>query len=109
MQKLLEQYGPDEVEVERYAAFLESGPWAVSREASLRDAKEFTVPAILDRDIDVYRQLCRQKEPTAGLIVPAPRYLVRWNRRLGRFPALAPSSHYSERYGLFNDPVEDHS
>ena len=28
LQELLEEFGSDEVEVDRYAAFVESGPWA---------------------------------------------------------------------------------
>ena len=41
----LEEHGPNIVNVSKYAAFLENGPWANSREESLRDENQFTVTA----------------------------------------------------------------
>ncbi len=106
LQELLEQHASGEVEVQRYAAFLECGPWAVSRESSLRDINEFTVPAVLDVDVERFLELRRCRQPIDGLLVPAPRRLVETDGRLGRFPGVAPGKHYLPRYGLFKEPVE---
>jgi CRISPR-associated endonuclease/helicase Cas3 len=107
LRELLEQYGPREVEVERYAAFLEGGPWACSREASLREGVDFTVPAILDRDVEAYLALARGRQPTDGLFVPVPRRLARTDPRLGSWPPVGPASHYDPQFGLLDAPLEN--
>lgn len=106
LQRLLDVHGPTLIEVDRYSAFVEGGPWASSREAALRDTAEFTVPAILDNDVDAYRKLRRVRRPTDGLFVPAPRRLTRIDERLGPWPPAAPASCYDTRYGLLDTPVE---
>lgn len=103
---LLEAHGPAETEVEKYAAFLESGAWMVSREANLRDITDFTVNALLDSDIFEYFELRKSKQPIDGLLVPAQRRIAREHPKLGRFPLVAPSSHYDPQYGLFDHPLE---
>ena len=107
LQELLEEYGPREIEVERYAAFLEGGPWACSREASLREGVDFTVPAILDRDVEAYLALRRARQPTDGLFVPVPRRLARTDPRLGSWPLVGPVSHYDPQFGLLDAPLEN--
>lgn len=107
LQELLEEYGPREIEVERYAAFLEGGPWACSREASLREGVDFTVPAILDRDVEAYLALGRARQPTDGLFVPVPRRLARTDPRLGSWPLVGPASHYDPQFGLLDAPLEN--
>ncbi len=107
LQELLEQFGPDEVEVDRYAAFVESGPWAVSREAPLRDdSGSRTVQAILDGEVQRYLDLREQRSPADGLFIPAPWYLTRHEDRLGSYPAVAPAENYSRELGLLNCPLE---
>ncbi|MFH0825634.1 MAG: CRISPR-associated helicase Cas3' [Pseudomonadota bacterium] len=106
LRELLEQYGPKEVEVERYASFLECGPWAAAREESLVEEQDWTVQAILDEDIERYLVLRRDKKPADGLILPAPRHLARRDPRLDTFLHVAPSSHYTREYGLRDEPVE---
>jgi CRISPR-associated endonuclease/helicase Cas3 len=107
LQELLEKYGPREIEVERYAAFLEGGPWACSREASLREGVDFTVPAILDRDVEVYLARRRARQPSDGLFVPVPRRLARTDPRLGSWPLVGPASHYDLQFGWLDAPLEN--
>ncbi len=103
LETLLQRFGPEEAEVEKYAAFLESGPWAASREAGLRDQNDFTVSAVLNTDIREYYDLKRCKAPADGLMLPVPKRFV----KPGRFPAIAPSAHYDPEYGFFDYPLED--
>lgn len=105
LERLLEKFGPAEVEVEKYAAFLESGPWAVAREGSLRDENEFTVQAILDGDVERYLSLKRDRKPTDGLVVPLPRRFARRDTRLRGY-WIADSAHYSPKYGFLDIPLE---
>ena len=105
LQELLEKYGPGEVEVERYTAFLESYAWAESREASLRDSDQFTVEAILDEDVEEYQRLMQERKPIDGLIVPVPRYLTQPDYKPNRYIRIAKASHYLPEYGFFNQPV----
>ena len=43
---------PSEVEPEMLCPFLDSGPYAVAKEESFREIDEFTVPCILDDDLE---------------------------------------------------------
>ena len=104
LQELLECYGPAEVEVEKYAAFLESGPWAAAREETLREGADFLEPAILDADVDRYAELRKARKPTDGLFVPVPRRLIQG--ALGRWPPVARAAHYDRQYGFLDTPRE---
>lgn len=106
LEQLLETYGPTEYEAERYAAFLENGPWAVAREESLRDTNDYTVEAVLDDDLGKYLQLRKQRQSADALIVPVPRQWGQHDPRIGRFPMVAPISHYDLNFGFFNYPLE---
>ncbi len=103
LQELLEQYGPREVEVDRYAAFLESGPWAASREEPLREGGDYTADAILDRDLNIYKALKKNGKPVDGLVVPVPRRLVGTAERIDRY-AVAPAKHYNKKWGFMEKP-----
>lgn len=105
LQQLLEEFGPREVEVERYSSFLECGPWAVAREESLVEEQDWTVQTILDADVEQYLTLRRARRPTEGLILPCPRRLARIEPRVGAFLRVAPVSHYSQDYGLCDEPL----
>lgn len=100
LQELLAKHGPDGVEPDKYAAFLECGPYAVAREESLRDIDSFTVQAVLDRDIDEFLSLRDARQPTDGFLLPAPRNRASLDIRLGRFPLIVDSNFYSKEYGL---------
>lgn len=107
LQDLLDRHGPAQREVQRYTAFTKSGPWAMAREETLREDHDFTVPAILDHEVDKYMLLKGQGKPTEGLVVPVPRRFAQADDRLG-YLHLAPSSHYDRRYGFLERPVEVH-
>jgi CRISPR-associated endonuclease/helicase Cas3 len=103
LQALLEQFGPSDVEVTRYAAFVESGPWALSREEPLRDIDEFTVEAILDSDVPEYSILRKEHKPVDGLIVPVPRKSATPDARIESWRRVAPASHYDPRWGFMKE------
>lgn len=106
---LLEKYAVNTKEVEKYAAFLQSGPWAESREAAIVDYTDLTVQAILDQDIPDFFKLRKGKKPTDGLLLPVPKYpqtLTRQNAGLGAFPLVASATHYSPEFGFFKFPLE---
>ncbi len=99
---LLERLGPAIFEPERYAAFLDDGPWASTRE--LRDAVEFTVTSILSNDISEYFELKKLKAPVDRLYLPVPRRFARRHPRLGSFPLVADFGHYIPEFGFFEKP-----
>jgi CRISPR-associated endonuclease/helicase Cas3 len=107
LENLLEAFGPEDVQIERFAAFLENGPWAMAREQSLRDERDFTVNALLNTDLPDYFQLIQAKKPIDGLLIPVPQKFARQHPRLGRFPQIADSSHYHPDYGFFDHPLEE--
>lgn len=85
---------------EGYAGFLDSGPYAMSRGESFRDAEEFTVDAVLDDDVEDYLAARRARDPAAeGFIVPVPRRSARENQRLG-YLREAPRNAYDEHLGF---------
>lgn len=106
LEDLLERFGPAGFEPDRYMGFLESGPWAKSREESLRSIEEYCVPGILDTDRESYFELRRTKQSVEGLIVPVPRKLANEDSRLSSFLRVAPGSHYDPRFGLLDHPLE---
>ena len=103
---LLEKYGPRAPTIEKYAAFLESGPWAMAHEESLWDEGNFTVQVILDGDIEKYLQLRKNKKPADGLLLPVPRRFAKRHERLGAWPPVADSVHYHPLYGFMDKPME---
>jgi len=107
LNRLLEEYGQKNVEIEKYSAFLENGLWAVGREESLRDATNFTVQAILESDIPRFFELRNQKKPVDGLILPVPSRFARKHPRLGSFPMIAPTSHYHPDSGFWDSPLPE--
>jgi len=100
LQELLEIHGAGEVEVERYASFIDCGPWAGSREAALRDESGFNVAAILDCDIDRYLELKKSRKPADGLYLQVPAKSACFDQRVGSRPLVAPSIHYSKELGF---------
>ena len=99
---LLERLGPAIFEPERYAAFLDDGPWASTRE--LRDALEFTVTSVLSDDISEYFELKKLKAPVDRLYLPVPRRFARRHPGLGPCPLVADSSHYRQLLGFLDTP-----
>ena len=90
-------------EPERFSSFLESGCYAMSY--PYREIEEFTVPAILDSDIEAWRSAVERGQPTDGFIVPVPQRFGAPNPTLGKFLKNAPSDHYHPAYGFLDQPV----
>ncbi len=105
LEELLERHGEAAPEPGLYAAFLESGPWAESREASLREESDFTVQAVLDTDVPEYLLLRKCHKPWDGLLTPAPKKLARRHPQLGLWPLTVPATHYHPRLGLLDYPL----
>jgi CRISPR-associated endonuclease/helicase Cas3 len=91
---------------DRACSFLESGPYARAGEETFRDIEEFTVPAVLARDVPLFLAGDRAGRP--GLVVPVPRRL---SRALPRHPALpsylavADDAHYHPALGFCDQPI----
>ncbi len=81
-------------------AFLVDGPWARGGANRLRDTDDFTVSAVLDRDLPRWR-------PGAdGLVLPVPRsFPLTTNPGLPRHLRQAPASHYSPALGFMKEPL----
>jgi hypothetical protein len=86
--------------------FVESGPYALTREESFRDIEEFCVPAVLESQVETFLDLQEQGGPTAGLILPMPRKLRgRPDARLPSYLAVAPDPHYHPAIGFCEKPI----
>jgi CRISPR-associated endonuclease/helicase Cas3 len=91
---------------DKACSFLESGPYAQAGEETFRDIEEFTVPAILARDVPAFLAGDRAQRP--GLVVPVPRKL---SRALPRHPdlpsylAVADDAHYHPALGFCDQPL----
>ncbi len=103
---------PMPAELGRDCRFLTSGPFALSGEQSFRDIDEFTVPAILDRDVLAFHAMRERREPTDGLVVPAPRWFAKANAPPNRPAGLpdylhvVPARFYHPAVGLRHEPVK---
>jgi CRISPR-associated endonuclease/helicase Cas3 len=107
LEAALLKYGPKLGRVDRWCSFLESGPFACGEE-TFRDIEEFTVPAVLAGDVAAFLRLQKAGQPTAGLIVPVPKGILRGrerDRRLPSFLAVAPDEHYDPQTGFWNMPI----
>lgn len=106
LEDMLETCGPDEIEVEKYSAFLENGPWSVAGDQRLRDESGYTVNALLSDDIAIYYEFRKKGMPVDGLFVPVPKKFARRHPKLGRFVQVAESSHYDPNLGFLDYPQE---
>jgi CRISPR-associated endonuclease/helicase Cas3 len=103
LEELLERYGNNAREAERYTAFLCDRAWAQARDKALADIKETTVQAILNNDIPRYFSLRKEKKPVDGLLLPVPKYppeLTWREEKIGSLPLVASSNNYNDQYGF---------
>src|SRR5439155_9349793 len=104
LEQALERYGPRLGEPDRWCAFTGNSGYAQGDE-SFRDSEEFTVPAVLASRIPDFLASQRQRQSTAGLIVPIPRRRgVQRDQRLPKYLAVAPEDHYDPQTGFW-DPL----
>jgi CRISPR-associated endonuclease/helicase Cas3 len=68
---------PKPPEIEKLIPFEYSGAFAQSREETFRDIDGFTVPCILDNDVQTVKQLLRSRKPIDGFILPVPHYAAK--------------------------------
>lgn len=78
LEQVYAECDPSEKEFDMLCPFLDSGPYAVAKEESFREIDEFTVPCLLDDDLDrhVAEILKAHKSSDRiidGYIVPVPR------------------------------------
>lgn len=104
LEATMAEYQPVQREPERFSSFLESGCYAMS--CPYREGEDFTVPAILDKDIETWLSAVRHGQPTDGFVVPVPLRFVRPHRALGRFLKTAPATHYHPSYGFLGRQIE---
>jgi CRISPR-associated endonuclease/helicase Cas3 len=89
-------------------SFLTSGPYAMGGAEDFRDIEEFTVSAVLARDVESFAALRQTQQPTDGLILPVPRRLGRErDSRLPSYLALADDRHYHPLIGFCDRPVAE--
>lgn len=99
----MEQYQAPGKEPERFSSFLDRGSYAMSY--PYREGEDFTVPAVLDTEIDTWLEVKKFGKPTDGFIVPVPKRFARSHAALGRFLSAAPTNHYHDRLGFLEHPV----
>jgi CRISPR-associated endonuclease/helicase Cas3 len=108
----LENYSSPERESDGSARFLDSGYYAIP--GNFRDTDEFSVPCVLDRDLDTVKEILDssekyRKEP---LIINVPK---KWVSPKDSYPSWLPKylsvatweGHYSEESGFMTKPVEE--
>jgi hypothetical protein len=76
LERAYQEHDISEVEPGKICPFFDSGAFAQAREESFRDIDEFTVPSVLDHDVERARSLLKDRKPIDGLIVPVPRFLA---------------------------------
>lgn len=103
LEAALEQYAPAQKEPERFSSFLDSGCYAMSY--PYRVSEDFTVPAVLDSDIETWLAAKKTGKPADGLVVPVPKRLAKLHTALGRFLRAAPGSHYDPALGFLDSPA----
>lgn len=110
LDKLLEDLTADLArEPERIAAFIDDGPWSIGGRERLREGDDYSVPAVLDTDVEDVLVARKRREPIDGWIVPAPKFLSQVDSRLGVFPQVAPTDHYHPRTGLHKHTISTES
>ena len=94
-----------------WEAFIENRFWSEGG-GSFMDEDGWNVSAVLTGDLSDYKALLEVHEPADGLILPCPRFLAQSANqdtareyKLSRYIRLAPSAHYSPRWGLLNEPI----
>ena len=114
LEEALREFGPTRADVPKVSSFLESGPYAMGGDESFRDIDQFTVPAILDDDIEEFFDLQSQKMPIDGLVVPVPnqrKFFLERNdvtKRIPRYMQIASRHYYHANLGFCDFVVSPH-
>ncbi|ADE56275.1 CRISPR-associated helicase/endonuclease Cas3 [Aminobacterium colombiense] len=99
LQSLLEEFSPQNREMEKLLPFLNSDAFAFTFGGGIRDGDVYTVSAILESNINNYWNLRKQFQPIDGLILPAPQNCVERGNGLPSYLYIA-KGRYVESLGL---------
>jgi CRISPR-associated endonuclease/helicase Cas3 len=101
----LEEFARKERQADGMAAFLTSGYFATP--GSFRDTDEFTVPCILDRDLEIVKEIMapksQEKYRKEQYIINVPRKWAQFDDKpawMPKYLGVAPSEKYSENRGF---------
>jgi len=98
----LERHAPRGPEARPRSPFVSSGYYATP--GSLREENDYTVPAVLDQDLDELLELARTRRPFDGLLLPVPkRHGHVPDPRPGDLPRylqIAHGQYYSQSHGF---------
>ncbi len=106
LEDALREFGPSRPDIPKASSFLESGAYAMSGDESFRDIEQFTMPAILDSDVEEFLRLQSLRSPTDGFIVPVPnqkKYFLDqedFPQRIPRYLRIASHTHYHPTLGF---------
>ncbi|MDB9311783.1 CRISPR-associated helicase Cas3' [Spirulina sp. CS-785/01] len=99
--EVLAKYSQSEPQADRNSYFVRGGYWAKSE--SFREGNDYSVSAILDKDLDKVKQLIDDKKPYDGYILPIPKSAVSPQEHpdwLPKYLAIAPSDKYCSQRGF---------
>ncbi|NJL03045.1 MAG: CRISPR-associated helicase Cas3' [Spirulinaceae cyanobacterium SM2_1_0] len=97
----LQKHSPRERSAQGESAFTQSSYWAVGEE--FRETNDYSVSAVLDRDLPEIQKCINAKKPIDGFILPVPQHQVQKDERpawLPKYLAIADSTLYCEQTGF---------
>jgi len=90
---------------EASVSFIDAGMFACARDDTFRDNDEYAVDAVLDKDLEDFLKLRRNRDPrAAGFVLPVPRRFARQDARVAPL-WVAPSQNYSQALGFHKGDV----
>jgi len=104
LEAALERWGPKLSEPPKACSFLESGPYAMANEATFREGDDYTIDAVLERDIEDF--LSSGAVEKAAFVVPVPKRHARGkDPRLPPHLRTAPDSNYHSTVGFCDSTI----
>jgi CRISPR-associated endonuclease/helicase Cas3 len=94
----LEVHAEGRTEAHDSCALLSGGYYAVR--AEFRETDEYTVPSVLDSEVDEVRRLLAMKQGIDGLVVPVPKRHAQLHEGLPRWLHVAQADCYSRELGF---------
>ncbi len=97
----LQNNSPRERPAQGESAFTQSSYWAVGEE--FRETNDYSVSAVLDRDLPAIQEHIDAKQPIDGFILPVPKHQVQKDERpawLPKYLAIADATLYCEQRGF---------
>lgn len=97
----LQKHSPRERPAQGESAFTQSSYWAVGED--FRETNDYSVSAVLDRDLSVIQECIESRQPIDGFILPIPKRWAHIDRRpawLPKYLAIADATLYCEQTGF---------